>query len=131
LVWQWHLHIDFTENDPYSYEGLEDIFSDFNNKIVKVNTSGNDSKFWGPFYNLAFRGIHDFIHAFGKLDFTYKDEIIAFEKQLDFYPFGIHDKEDLDLYERVLRSEIVYQAAFKTYFGVFHVPFQKIILSDL
>lgn len=132
LVWQWHLHIDFMEEDPYDYKGgLTNLVYDYNYKIIKVNTSGNASKFWGPFYNLAFRAVHDFIHASKEWGFTYEDEINAYRDQLKFYPFPLQDPEDLDLYERVLRSEIIYQAAFKTYFGVLHVPEQKIILSDL
>lgn len=132
LVWQWHLHIDFTEYDPYNYkEGIVDLAHDYERGFIQVNTSGNASKFWGPFYNLVFRGVHDFIHASTGLGFTYEDEVKAYERQLKFYPFPIQDPEELDLYERVLRSEIIYQAAVKTHFNILHVPEQKIILSDL
>jgi hypothetical protein len=133
LVWTWGLHIDFTEEDPYDYKegGLIHLIDDYKDRIIRVNTSGNESKFWGPFYNLAFRAIHDFIHASKEWGFTYADEINAYEDQLKFYVFPLVDEEELDLYERVLRSEIIYQASFKTYFGISHVPIQKIILSDL
>jgi hypothetical protein len=133
LVWELHLDIRFTEEDPYDYKsGLDDLLDDYyTEKLIRVNTSGNESKFWGPFYNLAFRAVHDFIHASNQRGFTYEDEIKAFEDQLKFYPYPLLDQEDLDLYEKVLRSEIIYQAAFKTHFGLLHVPHQKIILSDL
>jgi hypothetical protein len=127
------VHFDFTIEDPYKYDTVREVRNDYIKGIIKVNVSGNNSELWGPVYNLMFRAIHDYIHAKHKLDFTYRDEIDAYYIQIkSSAPFmnNLTDKQ-ARLYLEILRSEIVYQAAYKTHFNEFHVPVQKIILQDL
>jgi hypothetical protein len=128
-------HIDFTKKNPYRYDVIDPMRFDYEHaRMIKVNVSGNNSKLWGPVYNLMFRAVHDVIHAMFKYDFNYHSEVWAFEKQLwlTIESKAIRPPNPiLFLYEKVLRSEIIYQAAYKEYFGEFHVPVQKIILQDL
>ena len=125
------IYFDFVLEDPYEYIKVSEMLADFELGSIGVNCSGNDSKLWGPVYNLFFRAIHEWIHCNYKLDFNYEHEVEAFRRQMEFSTAGGGGKIDWDLYEKVLRSEIVYQAAYKTHFNVFHLPFQKIILADL
>jgi hypothetical protein len=132
-------HFDFVKKDPYDYKSVKPLLKDYNEFIIKVNVSGNTSKMWGPVYNLMFRAVHDLVHARWELNFNYKDEVEAFEKQLwltqDITPFfDLHEGLNIglwDLYYSILRSEIIYQAAYKTYYNEFHVPVQKIVLKNL
>lgn len=129
------IHFDFTKKDPYDYNTIKQMRWDYDHgHIVKVNVSGNNSKMWGPVYNLMFRAVHDYVHARWEFDFNYQAEVLAWERQLWLTKaqaaipmhIGIYD-----LYGKILRSEIVYQAAYKTYFKEFHLPVQKIVLADL
>lgn len=127
-------HFDFVDSDPYDYVKVEPMAKDFlRTGCIKVNTSGNDSQMWGKAYNLMFRAVHDFIHVNSMLDFNYEDEVKAFEHQMQWSINGHISPGSpiLDTYYRILRSEIIYQAAYKTYYGEFHVPTQKIILSEI
>lgn len=130
------IHFDFVKKDPYDYTTVGPMLEDYVwNHSIKVNVSGNNSKMWGPVYNLMFRAIHDYVHARWNYDFNYKDEILAHEKQIwltqDKLKWFDYDNPLWELYYKILRSEIIYQAAYKTHFGEFHVPVQKIILKDL
>jgi hypothetical protein len=61
------------------------------------------------------------------------DEVKAFRRQYEWSVDNYAKKfpnMNWDLYKRVLRSEIVYQAAVKENFNTFHIE-QKIILTDL
>lgn len=124
------IYFDFVDKDPYKYVKVKDMLEDYEHGLLKINSSGNDSKMWGPVYNLMFRAVHDWVHCSRNLDFNYPDEVKAFKFQVEFSE-AAGGRVDWNMYERVLRSEIIYQAAYKTHFNVFHVPFQKIILSDL
>lgn len=129
------VHFDFVKKDPYKYDTVKPMRFDYEHtQHIKINVSGNNSILWGPVYNLMFRAIHDFIHVNGSLDFNYTAEVNAYHQQINWTVSHKHLAEsnvNMALYERVLRSEIVYQAAYKTHFGKFHVPVQKIILKDL
>lgn len=129
-----NLHFDFVDGEPYSYNQISELMPDWRSRVVRVNTTGNDSKLWGKFYNLQFRAIHDYIHCIKNLDFNYKAEVKAFHAQYEYSLLGKFAEKfpqmNWDLYKKVLRSEIVYQAAVKEYFGEFHID-QKIILSEL
>ena len=122
---------DFPLTDPYKYETIDELLPDFQNNLIRVNSSGNDSQLWGPVYNLMFRAIHDWIHVKNLLDFNYADELIAFWEQIKFSKLFPSLRFDFDLYAKCLRSEIIYQAAYKEYYGEFHVPIQTIVLEDL
>jgi hypothetical protein len=124
------IYFDFVDKDPYEYKLVEELMLDYQRGTLKINSSGNDSKLWGPVYNLMFRAVHDWIHCVKGYNFNYKDEVAAYKFQVEFSE-AAGGNVDWELYEKVLRSEIVYQAAYKTYFDEFHVPFQKIILADL
>jgi hypothetical protein len=126
------IHFDFVDYKPYPYTIIKDLIGDFRNGIVKVNVCGNDSELWGGFYNLQFRAIHDYIHCIHELDFNFADEVIANAHQ---YEFSLaYAKEfphyDWSLYRKILRSEVVYQAAVKEHFNPFTIE-QKIVLIDL
>lgn len=131
-----YTHFDFVKTDPYKYDNIKEVQEDFHKGFIKVNVSGNKSTLWGPVYNLMFRAIHDYIHVKYDLDFNYKAEREACLQQTKDSKIGCQltpwdEPLDWDLYAKILRSEIIYQAAYKTYFGEFHVPVQKIILQDL
>lgn len=127
------IYFDFYNNDPYPYETIDELEKDFRNKVIKVNTSGNESELWGKVYNLQFRAIHDWIHCVHQLDFNYRHETRAYDLQLD-YSLKEYGKQfhyiNWDLYSNILRSEIVYQAAVKEHFKEFHID-QKVILRKL
>jgi hypothetical protein len=126
------VHFDFTKDDPYNYESIQEVLPDFNKGRIKVNVSGNDSELWGPVYNLMFRAIHDYIHARYKFEFTVEDEVKAYYEQIGLskdYLTGT--SADWIMYTKVLKSEIIYQACVKQHFGKFHLDEQKIILSEL
>lgn len=128
-------YFDFTKEDPYEYNVIEPMLRDYKERsTIRVNTSGNESTLWGVFYNLMFRAVHDYIHTVFELDFNYADEKKAYEQQLRWSISKDHigiNSNLLSTYAAVLRSEIIYQAAYKTYYGEFHVPTQKIILREL
>ncbi len=125
------IYFDFVQHKPYSYTNVEEMLEDFDHGTIKVNTSGNDSLVWGEVYNLMFRAIHDYVHCVKVLPFTYEGEVSAFKNQMSFSRIYLNKYPDADhsLYEALLRSEIVYQAAVKETFSIFDLPEQKIILN--
>lgn len=130
------IHFDFVKKDPYDYTTVKEMKFEYDwGHTIKVNVSGNNSKMWGPVYNLLFRAVHDYVHARWEYDFNYRDEVWAFEKQIwltqDTVKGFNYERPSWELYYQILRSEIIYQAAYKTYFKEFHVPVQKIVLADL
>lgn len=129
-----NIYFDFTERDPYPYVRVKELEKDWRAGIIKVNTSGNDSMVWGKVYNLQFRAIHDYIHCLFGLDFNFQDEVRAYRKQIECSMADEYARQfpnmNWELYQAVLRSEIIYQAAVKTHFGQFHIE-QKIVLTDL
>lgn len=126
-------YFDFVDYEPYKYDNVKEMNEDFKKRIIKVNTTGNDSKLWGKVYNLMFRAVHDVIHCVYDLNFTFEDEAQAWKKQVSKTMFLFEDRYstlDWGLFNAILRSEIVYQAAVKETTGEFHID-QKIILEDL
>jgi hypothetical protein len=129
------VQIEFVDYEPYGENPkLNDMLVDFRKGIMKIHTTGNESRIWGKFHNLQFRAIHDYIHLIQELDFTHADEVKVYPKQFEFslnprytevFPYL-----NWETYKRILRSEIVYQSAYKEAFGKFHID-QKIILEDL
>ncbi len=126
------IHFDFVDYKPYAYTSIKELMADFRKSIIKVNTCGNDSELWGGFYNLQFRAIHDYIHCLHELNFNFDDEVIAYAYQYEFSLAYAKDFPHFDwsLYKKILRSEVVYQAAVKEYFDKFTID-QKIIITDL
>ena len=130
-------YFDFVPFEPHKYELAADLKPDFiNQKKIQVNTTGNNSEFWGECYNLMFRAVHDYYHATMDLNFNYLEEISAYSNQVRHSVImakrnNLYDLINWPVYAKLLRSEIIYQAAYKTYYKEFHLPEQKIILSDL
>jgi len=127
------IRIDFVDYEPYGQEPkIADMLKDFYTGVLKIHTTGNDSKVWGTFTNLQFRAIHDYIHCLFEIEFNHNSEILAFRKQAE-YSFGFGEQFpylNWETYVGILRSEIVYQSAYKEHFGAFHID-QKIILEEL
>jgi hypothetical protein len=127
-------YFQFVDNEPYDYDSIKQMRTDFVQGFIKVNTTGNNSTVWGTFYNLLFRGIHDWFHCVHELNFTFADEVTAYERQVKYSllraPYTWTQNDDAT-FKRLLRSEIIYQAAVKTHFGKFHLDTQKIILGAL
>ena len=127
------IYFGFMDTEPYGeHPKIKEVLKDFRAGFLKIHTTGNDSPIWGTFYNLQFRGVHDFIHCIHNLEFNHWDEVKALEKQMEHSRLFANSFPNLDwdIYYRILRSEIVYQSAFKEAYGDFHIE-QKIILSDL
>lgn len=127
------IHVEFVDYEPYGENPtIKTMLKDFRKGVIKIHTTGNDSKIWGKFHNLQFRAIHDYIHLIHELDFTHNDEVKVYPKQFEFsLKYALQFPHlNWDLYNRVLRSEIVYQSAYKEAFGKFHID-QKIILVDI
>lgn len=130
-----NIQIEFVDFEPYGANpSIKQMLVDFRKGIMKIHTTGNDSRIWGKFHNLQFRAIHDYIHLIQELDFTHSEETKVYPAQFEFslqarytqaFPFL-----NWETYKRILRSEIVYQSAYKEAFGKFHID-QKIILEDL
>lgn len=126
---------EFLPQEVYEYDKVAELMPDFERGKVIVNSTGNNSTFWGEAHNLMFRAIHDYIHVVNELDFNFEHEKEAYEWQL-IDSLTMADKYevrgiDWKLYSSIIRSEIVYQAAVKTHYGTFHLTNQKIILKKL
>lgn len=125
----------FVDYEPYGENPtIVDMLKDFRKGQLFIHVTGNESKIWGKFHNLQFRAIHDFIHCMAEKDFTHKDECSIYTMQCSF---SLQEKYteavpyvNWQRYTEVLRSEIVYQSAYKEIDGKFHID-QKIILDDL
>lgn len=130
-----HLNIEFVDYEPYGENPkIADVLKDFHAGTLKIHTTGNDSKVWGKFTNLQFRAIHDYIHCLFELEFNHAEEVKAYKHQLEFSVQGKYAEMfaylNWDTYSRILRSEIVYQSAYKEHYGKFHIH-QKIVLNQL
>lgn len=127
------LQIEFVDYEPYGENPkVADVLKDFHAGTLKIHTTGNDSQVWGKFTNLQFRAVHDYIHCLHGLEFNHNDEILAFKKQAEFsFGYGVQFPYlNWETYVGILRSEIVYQSAYKEHFGEFHID-QKLILQNL
>lgn len=129
------MRIDFVDTEPYGENpSITDMVKDFHAGRLLIHTTGNDSKVWGKFTNLQFRAVHDYIHCLHNIEFTHYFEIQAFRKQAEFSfrdrYMNLFPHLNWETYVGILRSEIVYQSAYKEYFGLFHIN-QKIVLKEL
>lgn len=124
----------FVNYEPYGQNPkVKDAIADFRRGWLDIHTTGNDSPVWGAYTNLQFRAIHDFVHCGLEEDFDHESEKKVLQAQFDLtlkvsgakFSFA-----NWDLYYQILRSEIVYQSAYKEAYGAFHIE-QKIILSEL
>lgn len=125
----------FVDYEPYGIQPtIAEMLKDFHQGYILIHTTGNDSKAWGTFTNLQFRAIHDYIHCLYNLEFNHANEIKAFQKQFEFSVQARYANEfpwlNWETYKNILRSEIVYQSAYKETFDKFHID-QKIILKEL
>jgi hypothetical protein len=126
------IDIEFVDHEPYGDNPkIANVLVDFYAGILKIHTTGNDSKLWDKFHNLQFRAIHDFIHCAHGFEFNHADEVKAYQAQMEFsMGYGKQFPHlNWDVYNAILRSEIVYQSSFKEHFGAFHIS-QKIILTE-
>jgi len=127
------IEIEFVDYEPYGQNPkIADVLQDFYAGKLKIHTTGNDSKVWGTYVNLQFRAVHDYIHCLFGLEFNHADEVLAFKRQAEFsLEYGSKFPHvNWETYVGILRSEIVYQSAYKEQYGEFHID-QKIILHQL
>lgn len=124
----------FFNYEPYGQNPkIADVIKDFNKGWIDIHTTGNHSPVWGAYTNLQFRAIHDFIHCGISAEFDHESEKKVLAAQLDFakkISGARFAYANWELYYKILRSEIVYQSAYKEAYGTFHIE-QKIILTDL
>jgi len=127
------IDIEFVDYEPYGQNPkIADVLKDFYAGKLLTHTTGNDSNIWGKYVNLQFRAVHDYIHCVHNLEFIHDDEVKAFQKQGEFsLTYGPRFPHvNWETYVGILRSEIVYQSAYKEHFGEFHID-QKLILKNL
>lgn len=124
----------FENYEPYGTNPkIAQVLKDFHAGWLDIHTTGNDSPVWGAYTNLQFRAIHDFVHCGIGAEFDHESEKKVLEAQFDFAKKISGAKfsyANWDLYYKILRSEIVYQSAYKEAYGEFHID-QKVILIDL
>ena len=126
------IYFDFVDYEPYGLSPtINDIKPDFKDRLIKIHTTGNDSAVWGKFYNLQFRAVHDYFHCLYEHDFTHDEERLVFDVQYQHARQCAKDMDvNWDLFRKILRSEIIYQSAYKEIYGEFHID-QKIVLKDI
>jgi len=126
------VEVIFVDYEPYNYlkDGAVEMMKDYEQGFIKVPTLGDDSEIFEEF-NLMFRASHDIVHCIMNKSFSYEDEFDTF-----LYTARMFRIWNPDLYQaeeeqaiRVLRSEIIYQSAFKNSEAE-NIIDQKIILSD-
>lgn len=126
------VEVKFVDYEPYDYlnNGANVMFADYKKGFIRVPTTGDDSNIFAE-YNLKFRASHDIIHCLVKKNFNYEDEFETFIYTARMFKlWATHlSNEEIDLGIRVLRSEIIYQSAFKNSTAE-NVIDQKVILSD-
>lgn len=126
------VEVRFVDYEPYDYlgNGAEEMMKDYLEGFIRVPTLGDDSNIFGE-YNLKFRASHDIIHCLTNTSFSYEDEFETFiytSRLLKVWNRTLYPAE-VDMAIRVLRSEIIYQSAFKNSTAE-NIIDQKIILSD-
>lgn len=104
------------------YANADELFQDFEqNHQIQVLTEFNRPVVLDEEGNLQFRFIHDFDHCFLRSPFDWLGE-----NQTCYYLCSLTSNP---LLRRIIRSEIVYQAAAYFYLGDFPDT-QKLVLSD-
>lgn len=104
------------------YKNANELFADFYRKRrIQVSTDFNNPVVLDAETNLQYRLVHDYDHCLLKAQFDWEGE----SKACEF----ISSLTKSDMMRRILRSELLYQAAACIYLG--HFPdTQKIVLSD-
>jgi hypothetical protein len=104
------------------YKNAEELFSDVEkNRRIQVSTDHNNPVVLDKEGNLQFRFVHDYDHYLARSRFNWEGELTAC-----YYFFSFTNSEIL---RRILRSEVIYQAAACLYLGDFPET-QKLVLSD-
>jgi hypothetical protein len=104
------------------YKNAEELFSDVEkNRLIQVSTDHNNPVVLDKEGNLQFRFVHDYDHYLARSRFNWEGELTAC-----YYFFSFTNSEIL---RRILRSEVIYQAAACLYLGDFPET-QKLVLSD-
>lgn len=60
-----------SEIAPNNFKGMKRYYNEFNQFLV---FSGGDHGFLGQEYNIKFRALHDFMHLYNNLTFSFDDE---------------------------------------------------------
>ena len=121
----------FQKDDPYDYinNDFESMKKDSENGYIRVPSGGDDSPILRN-HNLIFRAVHDYIHILTDKSFSYEDEVDTYIYTLEFLEswgkrFNI--KEDTLIgVAKIIRSEIIYQSAYKNKDGE-NVIEQKVV----
>ena len=104
------------------YASATELLADFQqNRRIQVSTDYNDPIVLHKEGNLQFRFIHDYHHCVLNADFSWEGEIKAYR----YFCSLTHN----ETFHRILRSELIYQAAVCVYLGYFPDT-QKLVLSD-
>jgi hypothetical protein len=115
--------LDYVPGQPYEfYETMRDsMLGDA--PTLLISTDFNESPLWGPTLNLLFRAMHDIDHVMFGFDFSFQGEVEVFR-----HSWRHHHHGDKRLWQQVLFSEVVAQAAVKETYGDF--PAQKFVVFD-
>lgn len=126
--------IQFVDDLPYDYlgEGHFQMFKDYEEGFIRVPTGDDNSKLLGK-SNLKFRATHDVLHAMLGKSFKYEDEVDVYMHTAHMFLIwaatqALPHSYKLDVI-RMLRSEIVYQSAFKNLESNNEID-QKVVLTD-
>lgn len=126
--------IQFVDDLPYDYlgEGHLQMFNDYEDGFIRVPTGDDNSELLGN-TNLEFRATHDVLHAMLGKSFNYKDEVDVYMHTAHLFLMwasgrNINYPTKLTVI-RILRSEIVYQSAFKNLETNNSID-QKVVLRD-
>ncbi len=104
------------------YKNANELFFDFDkNHRIQVSTDFNDPVVLDPETNLEYRFAHDLDHCFLRVQFDFEGE----QKACNY----LSSLTQSDMMRRIIRSELLYQAAACIYLGDFPDT-QKIVLSD-
>lgn len=126
------VEVKFVDYEPYDYlkDGFTDMIKDYENGFIRVPTLSDDSDIFGD-YNLKFRASHDIIHCLINKSFSYEDEFETFIYTTRLFKIWNEDLYDaeVDIAIRVIRSEIIYQSAYKNFITENSIE-QKVVLSD-
>jgi hypothetical protein len=110
--------VEFVPVDPYT--NLAEMTADIEqSKRMQITSLHNESMLLPGVSNLHFRAVHDYLHYFLQQQFDFNGEYTVYKAQKALHSSKIGRK--------ILKSEIVLQAAYCTHFGTFAAQ-QKIVL---
>lgn len=105
----------------YEEVTCNDMINTYNEHgVLKISALHNNSDIYTPLQNLKFRAIHDYVHLTKNYPCDYDGELKTYLYQSQ----GLSDAA-----KKVLYSEIVLQASYYLYFGVFAEK-QKIVIVE-